>query len=251
MPPTAAGRRARLAPGERVYAVGDIHGRRDLLIAIETLIADDMARQPPGGETTVVYLGDYVDRGAESRGVLDTLIGLPPAPLRRRFLLGNHDWWLRQFLEGGGPLRTWLQSGGDSTLRSYGVSAFPRLDQPGSIESARRQLLRRMPPAHARFLSGLLPMYRQGDYLFVHAGIRPGIAIAIQEIHDLAMIREPFLSEPGDLGVVVVHGHSVVENPIVRPNRIAIDTGAYWSGRLTALVLEGDTHRFIGTGSRG
>ncbi len=243
-----AHRSPRLPPDERVYAIGDIHGRLDLVRELEKRIAGDIDARPIEGRVTVVYLGDYVDRGPDSKRVLDFLVGLPPAPLRRQFVIGNHDWWLREFVRGGRLARAWLQSGGDATLRSYGVNELPLLAEPERVAAVRRQLLRRMPPAHTRFLVELVTMHRQGAYLFVHAGVRPGTPIAEQEFHDLVSIREPFLSSTEDLGAIVVHGHTVVEQPVVRPNRIGIDTGAHWTNCLTAAVLEGDDVRFLQTG---
>ncbi len=243
--PMAGGRPARLAAGERVYAVGDVHGRSDLVATMEAEIGADLRARPPAGEVTIVYLGDYVDRGVDSRGVLDLLTGLAPRPARRRLLIGNHDWWLRNWLETGDLARAWLQSGADATIASYGLPPLPPLADGEAVARARRTVLRRMPPGHRRLLNELRSYHRQGDYLFVHAGVRPGLPLDAQQARDLMFIREPFLSEAADLGFVVVHGHTVVEAPVVRVNRIGIDTGAHRSGRLTAVALEGAEQRFI------
>ena len=247
--PRVDGRPPRLSAGERVYAVGDVHGRLDLLRETEALIARDLEAAPPSGSVLKVFLGDYVDRGPDSSGVLDHLSrarGTPEPPI---CLMGNHDWWFHDFLEGGEPALAWLGSGGDATLTSYGVTEWPPLDDRDAWARLRTRLRRRVPGEHRRFLHGLARQARRGDYLFAHAGIRPGLPLDDQDPRDLLFIREPFLSDTGELGVVVVHGHTVVEAPQVRINRIGIDTGAYWTGRLTTLVLEEDTHRFLATGA--
>lgn len=227
--------------------MGDVHGRLDLLLNLEAQIAADMATFPGPAHCHVVMLGDYVDRGAESRGVIEHLTTQTAHHFERTLLIGNHDWWLRRFLDDDGPALPWLASGGEAVLRSYGVlGQFPAND-PVAVETLRRQLTRRVPVAHRRFLHRLLLHHRIGDYLFVHAGIRPGLALEQQDPHDLMFIREPFLSDRRDHGFVVVHGHTVVETPEVRTNRIGIDTGAYWTGVLTALVIDGDGIRFLST----
>jgi serine/threonine protein phosphatase 1 len=246
--PVIDGRPPAVAPGSRIYAVGDVHGRLDLLTAIEEIVLDDARRRPAPAGTTIVHLGDLVDRGPDSRGVLARLAVPLPPPVRRVLLCGNHDDWLRQFLAGGRCDPDWIDQGGLATLTSYGVDWRWWLPSPQRAQHAREALGRAMPPAHRRVLAGLQPMWRCGDYLFAHAGIRPGRALDRQVADDLYWIREPFLSWPGPLGAVVVHGHTVVEQPVLRPNRIAIDTGAVWTGRLTCLVLEGDERRFLSAG---
>ena len=245
--PRAAGRSPRLPDGERVYAVGDVHGRADLLHEMEARIERDLERAPPPGVVRRIYLGDYVDRGPDTRGVVERLCRARRDGSRRTCLMGNHDWWFREFLEGAEVAPAWLSSGGDATLASYGVSEFPPLSDEDAWAKLRSRLRRRVPPEHRRFFNTLERMTRHGDYLFVHAGIRPGLPLDRQDARDLLFIREPFLSDDSDLGVVVVHGHTVVDEPQVRSNRIGIDTGAYWTGRLTTLVLEADTQRFLDT----
>jgi len=247
--PRIAGRAPRLPPGERVYAVGDVHGRLDLLREMEHRIARDVEGVPPTGPVRRVYLGDYVDRGPDSRGVIEQLCGARRRADAPICLMGNHDWWFREFLEGGDVAAAWLPSGGDATLASYGVPDIPAFDDDAGWTRLRGRVRRRVPAEHRRFLNGLERMTSRGDYVFAHAGIRPGLPLAQQHGRDLLFIREPFLSDARDLGAVVVHGHTVVAEPDVRANRIGIDTGAYWTGRLTALVLEEDTQRFLTTGS--
>ncbi len=238
---------AALPADTRVYAVGDVHGRLDLLRRLEAQIHADAAARPGPRHLVIVMLGDYVDRGPETRGVIDHLLRPPQAGFERLHLIGNHDWWLRQFVDADGPLLPWLLSGADAALRSYGVAPEVQPNDPESVALLRRRLGRRMPPSHRRFLQQLRPSLRIGDYLFAHAGIRPGLPLDRQELHDLMFIREPFLSEPSDLGVVVVHGHTVVPSPVLRHNRIGIDTGAYRTGRLTAVAIDADGIRFLST----
>jgi serine/threonine protein phosphatase 1 len=227
--------------------VGDVHGRLDLLEDLHDRIAADLVARPPSGPVTRIYLGDYVDRGPDSRRVLDRLCTEARAASPPVFLMGNHDWWLRDFLEGGATPLAWITSGGEATLASYGVHDLPAFDDETAWAELRTRLRRRVPVEHRRFLNGLRTSARRGDYLFAHAGIRPGLAPEQQDGRDLLFIREPFLSDASDLGVVVVHGHTVVEEPQIRRNRIGIDTGAYWTDRLTAVVLEAEEIRFLST----
>ncbi|MFP4126356.1 MAG: metallophosphoesterase [Alphaproteobacteria bacterium] len=247
--PRAGGRPPRLPAGERVYAIGDVHGRLDLLEEMDALIARDRQTFATRGVVQRIYLGDYVDRGPDSRGVVEHLCRARRGAVPPICLMGNHDWWLSDYLEGGDAAPAWLGSGGDATLASYGVAELPAFDDRAAWTRLRTRLRRQVPAEHRRFFNSLERMVRRGDYLFAHAGIRPGLPLDQQETRDLLFIREPFLSAGDDLGVVVVHGHTVVEQPVVRGHRIGIDTGAYWTGRLTTLVLEDDTHRFLTTGA--
>lgn len=241
-------RRARsVDKGSVVYAVGDIHGRADLL---ERLLADihtDAASRPQPRKV-LVCLGDYVDRGPESRRVVDLLIGARERGVEAIFLKGNHEELMLRFLESaaGGPL--WMGNGGAATLHSYGVyvSAHPASD-PEHLEYFRRQLQDRLPSAHRKFFERLRLYHQEGDYLFVHAGIRPGIALTEQADDDLVWIRREFTSSDADFGKVVVHGHSISRAPVVKDNRIGIDTGAFASGILTCLVLWCENRSFIQT----
>lgn len=233
--------------GVRVYAIGDIHGRIDLLRQLEQRIVDDAAARTELCANLLVYLGDYVDRGLDSRQVLEHLSAAPPEGFDRVLLLGNHDQWFRSFIEGEPVGESWLRFGGDATLLSYGVPlAF---DQPeeSRLITAQVALAGKVPAGHRALLQSLDLMLAMGDYLFVHAGIRPGVPLDKQAEHDVIWIREPFLSWGGDCGKVVVHGHTVEDVPMVRRNRIGIDTGACYNGNLTCLVLEGTGRRFLGT----
>lgn len=243
----SAGQREIRAPeGERVYAVGDVHGRADLLLEMVDLIRADM-REGDARRHTVIFLGDYVDRGPGNAEVLDILCAAPFGDAHMVCLIGNHEAVLLQFLDDAEIGRDWLRFGGDATLASYGVKT--RRDEPSIDEllDAQAALAANMPLEHLHFLRGLKLTYRAGDYLFVHAGIRPGIPLAEQDGNDLIWIRRAFLDSEADFGCVVVHGHTPNLEIESLPNRIGIDTGAYFSGRLTAAVLEGDTRRFLST----
>ena len=242
-----AGQPARVPPGVCVYAVGDVHGRADLLKEMHRLIAEDAAFLTPGTGKVVVYLGDYVDRGLESRRVLDLLINEPLEDFRAVYLLGNHDAWLLSFLVDPTIGQTWLRYGGDATMHSYGVQFGASQDDLRFYQQLQERLRQRIPRRHVEFLQSLELSFESGDYLFVHAGVDPALPLDHQTADDLLWIREPFLSSRRDLGRVVVHGHTVESEPIVRANRIGIDTGACWTGCLTCLVLEEGVFRFLTT----
>jgi serine/threonine protein phosphatase 1 len=248
--PTVAGQPARVPPGACVYAVGDVHGRADLLREMHRLIAEDAATLTPGTSKLVVYLGDYVDRGLESRRVVDLLINDPLQDFQAVHLLGNHDAWLLSFLVDPAIGQIWLRYGGDATMHSYGVQFGTPQDDPRFYEQLQGHLRQRIPRRHVEFLQSLELSFQSGDYLFVHAGVDPARPLHEQTADDLLWIREPFLSCRLDLGCVVVHGHTVESEPMVRANRIGIDTGACWTGCLTCLVLEESDFRFLTTGAR-
>ncbi|MDX1541695.1 MAG: metallophosphoesterase family protein [Geminicoccaceae bacterium] len=245
--PTVDGHVARVPPGVCIYAIGDIHGRADLLGVLRRQIEEDAQQLTPGTERIVVYMGDYVDRGLESAEVIDALIRHPLEGFRSIHLLGNHDAWLLSFLVDPQVGATWLRYGGDVTLHSYGVRLGTPVDDAEYLVSLQAALRQRLPRSHVDFLRSLELSFESGDFLFVHAGVRPGVAVDRQTADDLLWIREPFLSFDRSFGKVVVHGHTVESEPVVRHNRIGIDTGACWTGRLTCLVLEEGTHRFLST----
>jgi serine/threonine protein phosphatase 1 len=235
-----------LGPGDRIYAIGDIHGRSDLLDRLYWLIRADSAEEPPGGRL-VVHLGDYVDRGADSRGVIERVIAPPLPGFRSVALLGNHDHMMRVFLRE--PLAIgpgWMMNGATATFMSYGIEP-PRRPDGYEFERARIALDRALPPSHRAFLDTLAPLFRHDRFLFVHAGIRPGVPVELQHPDDLIWIREEFLDSPADHGAIVVHGHTITPEPDFRANRIGIDTGAYRSGRLTALRLGGGAVKILQT----
>jgi serine/threonine protein phosphatase 1 len=236
---------ARTPEGTRIYAIGDIHGRADLLRRLYRAIADDAAGARDR-RRIAVHLGDYVDRGPDSRGVIDLVLGAPLEGLECVFLKGNHEQLMLDFVDGTGNALMWLYNGGDATAASYGIDVGGRWGWEEC--AAEREALRRaVPPEHLAFMRGLELEAVYGDYLFVHAGIRPGVAIEAQDSADLLWIREPFLGFAGDHGKVVVHGHTVARTPQFAGNRIGIDTGAYATGVLTALVLDGAERALLNT----
>ena len=241
------------APADtRIYAVGDIHGCDGLLAELQGLILADAAAAPESRKL-LVFLGDYVDRGPDSAAVIERLRHGPPAGFEAVFLMGNHEELMLNFLADPAAGRPWLRNGGRETAASYGVSAADiqhgGAAELGKLGTMRQVLNAGLPAAHRAFLENLLPVHREGDYVFAHAGIRPGVPLAEQSVDDLLWIREPFLSSPDDHGVVVVHGHTPIDAAEFRFNRINVDTGAVWTGRLTALVLHGGERRLLQTGA--
>jgi serine/threonine protein phosphatase 1 len=230
-----------LPAGLRVYAIGDIHGRFDLLQNIVAAIRQDIDRKPPE-RSVEIFLGDYVDRGPCSKEVLDWLTSVRPLADERICLTGNHEAMLLDALDDPNALPNWLYNGGGATLASYGVDADAR-----SWTAVWRALNDVVPNGHREFLKNLRRTEQFGGYRFVHAGFRPGRAIEHQDEADLIWIREPFLHSRADFGCIVVHGHTPVEFPDVRSNRINIDTGAFFTGCLTCLILDGDKGRILQT----
>jgi serine/threonine protein phosphatase 1 len=239
---------ARTPEGLRLYAIGDVHGRVDLLADMHLRIARDLARRPAAA-WRVIHLGDYIDRGPDSARALGLLLDYQRGG-HADFLLGNHDRFLRDFLQvpDRGEFELWMYNGGSETLDSFGFDGMMMAHSGRGQDLAlfRDRLVAAIPPELPDFLAGLSLMRRFGDYVFVHAGVRPGVALEDQSEHDLVWIREPFLSSGEDHGAVVVHGHSVAEAVEVRPNRIGIDTGAVFTGNLTCLVLEGAERALLG-----
>jgi len=233
-----AGRiRPRVPDTARLYVIGDVHGRNDLLANCLAKIDEDLETRPHDAATHI-FLGDYIDRGAQSRSVIDLLIE------RTRnysciFLKGNHEQYLWSFLFDPSVFREWRNLGAWDTLRSYGIGALSTTEAQDYEALAHRFSLT-MPATHLAFFRDLELCFTLGDYFFVHAGIRPGIPLHLQNERDLLSIREEFLSWPGSFEKVIVHGHTPVPRPDLRANRINIDTGAYFSGQLTCLVLERD-----------
>lgn len=240
----AGSRRPQGPAGCRAYAIGDVHGRLDLLRNLLERIEADAASRP-AARTLIVFLGDLVDRGPDSAGVLEFLRHYRPPTLEPVFLFGNHEEVMLRVLGGerGGLLDRWLHYGGADALSSYGLPAARIHDLPE--RHALEQVMEAVPPSHTAFLESFADTFRFGDYLMVHAGIRPGVPLHNQTQEDLHWIREPFLSDSRNHGFVVVHGHTICEDIDERPNRIGIDTGAYRSGRLSAIGIEGTDRWFL------
>ncbi len=235
---------ARVPDNCRVYAIGDIHGRADLLGRLHDQIEAD-AGTAPGARKILIYLGDYIDRGPEAFTVVDGLVHRPLAGFDIIHLKGNHEDFLLRFLDDAGLADIWLANGGGATLRSYGAGDGRAEAAEG--EFLRRALAMRLPADHLAFYRKLRLSHVEGDYAFVHAGVRPGTLLAQQHDEDLMWIRHAFLESPDDFGKTIVHGHTVEREPAQHANRIGIDTGAYFTDCLTCLVLEGAARRFLRT----
>lgn len=236
-----------MAEGLRVYAIGDIHGRLDLLEALLARIEQDAASAPGGA--TLLFLGDLMDRGPHSAQVVERLrlLASERAPGTTRFLAGNHEEVFLTTLAGDEKaLRFFLKIGGRETILSYGMApeTYRDLDYP-ELLAAFRQLV---PQAHIDFVAGFEEMILLGDYAFVHAGIRPELPLDEQTPKDLRWIRDGFLDFTGTLDKVVVHGHTITDHPVLLPHRIGLDTGAYASGTLTAMAFEADRRWLLQTG---
>lgn len=233
------------ARGYRAYVVGDVHGRLDLLEQLLAKIERERAGRP-ARKTLLVFLGDLIDRGPQSAEVVERLRTYASNDVRTVFLLGNHEEVLLRILDGDTWLiPSWLRFGGAQCLESYGVPAA-KIDGK-SHERALTIVRAAIPPEHVEFLKSFVDTCRFGDFLFVHAGIRPGVPIENQLQEDLRWIRDDFLLDRSDHGCVVVHGHTIRPQVEELANRIGIDTGAYSTGVLTALVIEGSEHWYLQT----
>jgi len=233
--------------GWRAYAVGDIHGRLDLLDQLLAEIHAQLARRP-AHKVLLVFVGDLIDRGPNSAEVIERLRTYRRDGVKTMFLLGNHEEVLLRILGGEAELITkWRWFGGAECLKSYGVdpSQLTGRSEQEALEIVRNAI----PKEHKEFLESFVDTCRFGDYLFVHAGIRPGVEVDQQRQTDLRWIREPFLLDDTDHGFVVVHGHTISLEVELMPNRIGIDTGAYRTGVLTALAIEGSRTWFLQTHS--
>lgn len=235
--------KARIPKGLRVYAIGDIHGCFNELKTLLGLILKDM-KNSPVKHSKFVFLGDYVDRGPECRKVMNMLVWLDGSKLNTVFLRGNHDDKLAVFLEHPEKIGdSFLQWGGHQTIEGYGVPVIAEQ----SFEKLSQAFRSAVPKSHVEFLSRLRHKHEEGDYFFAHAGVRPGVGLNSQTSHDLMWIRDDFLPNRKPYEKVIVHGHTITKKPEVRKNRINVDTGCYDTGTLTAVVLEGDEHRFLQT----
>lgn len=231
--------------GQRAYVIGDVHGRLDLLERLLDSIHEEIAADRPR-KVLLVFLGDLIDRGPNSAEVVERLRTYRHERVRPVFLLGNHEEVLLRIIEGEAELiDKWRWFGGDETLESYGVSArrIKALEEQAALAEVRKAI----PESHVAFLKTFADTCRFGDYLLVHAGVRPGVKLTEQQQSDLRWIRDPFLRDDSDHGFVVVHGHSISLSVEEKQNRIGIDTGAYKSGILTALAIEGAQRWFLNT----
>jgi serine/threonine protein phosphatase 1 len=237
---------ARVPDGMRVYAIGDIHGRNDLLQALLAKIEADDAQRVPA-DTQVIFLGDLMDRGEDSAGVIETAMALRDSGRKVRFLMGNHEEVFVRACRTRDPkvTRFFLRIGGEATVLSYPITRAEYIGLDMAQLSERLATL--VPEAHLEFIESFEDQIVIGDYAFVHAGIRPGIPLSAQTVSDLRWIREEFVEQRGDLEKVVVYGHTIYDDIEERGSRIGIDTGAYASGKLTALALEGGERWYLQT----
>lgn len=244
-----------LPDGLRVYAIGDVHGYLEPLKAMHEAISMDLINNPPAGKVHIVYIGDYVDRGPDSRGVIEYLIERRERGdgIEKTFLMGNHEWSMIEFYSRPDEAArgNWLDWGGIDTLRSYGITFEADVVLPGEAERAAARLREILPEEHCGFLEGLDLSVDIGDYFFTHAGVDPFKGFSAQKARDLFTSREPFLSwhrNPAykPLEKRVVHGHTISKEPEELPHRVGIDTGLYDGGKLTCAVVEGAQVRFLG-----
>lgn len=246
------GRKEEIAPrdwvapeGQRIYAIGDIHGRLDLLDQLIVKIEEDNASRKRV-RTQIIFLGDLCDRGPDSRGVIERVMQLAKASPDVRLIAGNHEELLIRSWDGDRRSAGLINRvGGRETMLSYGVDET-KYDE-ADIDELLEMFVAHIPESHIAFLKAADDWIVAGDYLFVHAGIRPGDAIEEQRTSDLRWIRREFTDFEGDHGMMVVHGHSITEEADIQANRIGIDTGAYASGKLTAIGIEGAEHWFLQT----
>lgn len=246
MPADVTARSGTLPDGTVIYAIGDLHGRSDLLARMHGLILADGERRR-ARRRMVVYLGDYVSRGPDSRGLIDMLLDRPLPGFEQVALRGNHEDLILRFLDGElGAGGHWLDYGGIQALASYGID-WTGDQTAASLGRLREVFAAAFPATHLAFFRSLKVFHVEGGYLFVHAGLKPGIPLAAQETRDMMWIRSSFLGSEADFGRLIVHGHCVSREPDVRANRIGIDTGAYRTGHLTCVVCEGDRRTFLQT----
>jgi len=235
--------------GRRAYAIGDVHGCLDLLDSLLAGIEAEIARDHKR-KSSIIFLGDLIDRGPSSAQVIERLRTYSPPGGTSHFLMGNHEEVMLRVLSGEVELLdSWLKFGGVETLQSYELkaSALAPLSSADKLAALRRAV----PKAHVEFLESFADSISFGSYLFVHAGIRPGVDLSEQSQSDLRWIRQPFLDDRSDHGFVVVHGHTITNSVEVAPNRIGIDTGAYCTGTLSALAIEGRKRWLIQTAELG
>ena len=243
---------ARFPDGRVGYAVGDVHGRADLLVRMLEKLEQEPAAREAGTQPVVLFLGDYVDRGPDSREVIDLLLSGRPEGFEKRFLKGNHEAALLAFLDDPIAHKAWLGHGGLATLAAYDVYPLPSLGAGADqIERARDDLAQRLPPAHLRFLHELERFALLGDYLFAHAGVDPRKRLDEQGDSDLFWIRRRFIDDGRVLSHRIVHGHTPSERPYQDLRRIGVDTGAYFSNMLSAVRLSGEAAEFVSVTNGG
>ena len=234
-----------LPQGQLIYAIGDIHGRSDLLALLLDKIAADAAHSKDAKRRTLSFSATTSIAAMTARRVVDMVLGELPLGFDAHFLKGNHEAIMLDFLDDPSYLGQWLANGADATFRSYGMDLEELIRKGATPDAWRRAFLASLPEAHRDFFETLELAVAFGDYLFVHAGVRPGVPLEAQDPHDMVWIRAPFLQSDEDFGKIVVHGHTPAREPVIRANRIGIDTGAVFTDRLTALKLEDGTRTLL------
>jgi len=232
-------------PGTRIYCIGDIHGRDDLLQQLHEKILQDVANYK--GHKTLIYLGDYIDRGERSKQLIELLLAHPLPGFELIYLRGNHEQTLLDFLIEAQVGRSWFNFGGLQTLVSYGVKPGKLATTTQDLKDLQTALRERISPAHIHFLEQTQSHYVAGSYYFVHAGVSPRFDLNHQHAEDQLWIRNAFIEHRKPFEKIIVHGHTISDEPDFKPNRIGLDTGAYLSGKLSCLVLQDDQQRIIQT----
>lgn len=256
--PVAVTRQSQAPDGQCIYAIGDVHGRCDLLEQLIDQIDEDSQSLPEGTKRVLVFLGDYIDRGLQSKGVIEFLLSDRMQRFERVFLMGNHEEALLRFLNDVNFGKQWVRYGGAETLYSYGLqppqNSRAAMQSHEAMETYKRawdtvwtEFRNRLPDKHLKFYQNLQHYYITGDYLFVHAGLRPGEALENQTVRDMLWIREEFLEAPDQFPQVIVHGHTPTDDIFRDNRRIGLDTGAFISGKLSAVRLFKDEVSFLST----
>lgn len=227
----------------RLYAIGDIHGCYDLLLNMHRTIQKDMVSF--NGRKVLIFLGDYVDRGDKSKDVVEWLSHYQEKDVEVIFLKGNHELAMQHFLQDPETFDGWLYWGGEATLESYGVKARDHYHNKLPLTTIAHRLNEALPDTHKAFLNNLKTYHTEKEYIFVHAGLKPGVPLAQQKEDDMMMIREEFFLSRQTFEKIVVFGHTIFSEPLCSSDRIGIDTGAYSSGVLSCVVLEGNDVRFL------
>lgn len=241
-------RKPRTEDGERIYAIGDVHGCYDEMIELLDLIAQDDAKRAGVAKKTILFLGDLIDRGPDSAKVVDYLVDLVEDYDNIFVLMGNHEQAFLEIARGRVELvDDWLRMGGRRTLRSYGIDPDWAARNGAALPMRMQE---EIPRRHLKWLSRLPFCARSASYFFCHAGVRPGVPLKDQKQHDLLWIREDFISHKGGHEAVIVHGHNIEPDVLISPARIGVDTGAYKTGRLSAVMLEGTAVHTISTAAR-
>ncbi len=232
-----------IAKGKRIYAIGDVHGKVHLLLKICDLIYEDA--QKHHDDVQLIFMGDYIDRGEDSKGVIDIILSLIDADINVVALMGNHEHSLKRFLKNGEKHNEWLMWGGSETLRSYGVKFSKPNGKPYPFDELSEQLAEKMPKKHRKFLKQLKLYHEEGDYVFVHAGLRPNVALEDQTKKDLLRIRKDFVDEDVTVNKTIVFGHTIFDEPFESVGKIGVDRGSYRTGKLGCVVLYEDKRYFL------